>query len=302
MTRKHVLVVANPKSGNRPSFPLVKRLLNHLRDAGFPAETVELPAYAERREELSAAGTLHAVVCAGGDGTVAAVANRSSPETSLAVFPLGTENLLAKQLGISRNPLKVAEMVKHGTTVRFDAGLANGRLFIQHLGCGFDAEVVRRMEQWRKGHIERWSYFKPIWEAMRNYPYPEIRIQIEEGDALTTEGLHARWVFVFNFPRYAAGIRPVPGARPDDGLLDLCLLRGGDQWSSARYATCFYFGWQARLADYAVHRVKRLRLEGEGQVPFQCDGDGAGFLPVEISVAPRRLCFFVPPAYGGAKP
>ena len=95
----HILIAANPKSGavSRPE------LLDGLRDSligdGFTVDVCTCLDQVERQAvELHDAGRLRAVVSAGGDGTAAALANRITSQIPLLIFPMGTENLLAKHL------------------------------------------------------------------------------------------------------------------------------------------------------------------------------------------------------------
>ena len=115
-------------------------------------------------------------MAAGGDGTVAELVNRTAVGLPITVFPLGTANLLAGYLNIFRAFQPFARMLRHGATLRLDAGQANGRIFLLMVGCGFDAEVVDRLHSNRGGHISMWSYAKPIFESIRSYQYPELRI------------------------------------------------------------------------------------------------------------------------------
>ena len=117
-----------------------------------------------------------ALVAAGGDGTVAELVNRTAVGMPIAVFPMGTANLLAGYLNIFPKFQPFARMLRRGATVRLDAGAANGRIFLLMVGCGFDAEVVHRLHSTRGGHISMWSYAKPIFESIRSYQYPELRL------------------------------------------------------------------------------------------------------------------------------
>ena len=186
-TAKHIVLAVNPKAGARSGRPVVERLAERLGERGFVAEVVsDVHVVSQRARDLLGQRQLRALVCAGGDGTVAFLANRTPPETPLLVFPLGTENLLAKHLGHRRGDVEQAcEIVQRGLTIKMDAGRVDGhRLFTLMAGLGFDADVVERVHRQRTGHIRRWSYFKPILQSIRRYRYPEIRVYVAgpEGD------------------------------------------------------------------------------------------------------------------------
>jgi diacylglycerol kinase family enzyme len=268
-------------------------------------------------------------VAAGGDGTAAAVVNLIPVGVPMVILPLGTENLLAKHLGLSNDISRVAAAVRHGDSLRLDAGLAGGRLFLVMLGCGFDAEVVQHLHAARDGHINRWTYSKPIWRAVRNYQYPLIEVECEPGayrrsqpvemgrdefGSAATEARRAReatldiamagegplrfstaWLFAFNLPRYAANLPFCPQADGSDGYLDLCSFARGGTLRGMHYLLSLWFGRHQRLSDFTHVKSSRFRLCSRGVVPYQIDGDPGGTLPLDVEVLPGRLTLLVPP-------
>ncbi len=175
-----VLLVANPHAGKGPIRKRLERLVDALKRHRLEPELIaNRDELAQRSKELLAAGRLRVAVGVGGDGTVAELVNRTAPGTPITMLASGTENLLSKYLEMPREPEEVAEIIAAGSVVRHDAGFANGRLFVLMVSCGFDAEVVRRLHEARRGHINHWSYLKPIWDTIRSYEYPEIHIHCE---------------------------------------------------------------------------------------------------------------------------
>jgi len=136
---RDVLVSVNPRAGARSGVALVDELVARLQAVGLQ---VQRCADIEQLGDLAAArqreGRLRAVVAAGGDGTVQLVVNRTPPGTPLAILPLGTDNLLAKYLGLTANPDALCQLIQAGTAIRLDAGQANARIFLLMVGCGFD--------------------------------------------------------------------------------------------------------------------------------------------------------------------
>jgi len=259
---------------------------------------------AAEAERLLAKGELRAVVAAGGDGTFRLIAERTPVGTPLAVLPLGTENLLARYMGLTADAVAVAKIIAEGYSARLDAGVIGTRLFTMMAGCGFDAEVVRRLHSERKGNIHHLSYAKPILEAIRRYEYPELRVYYApmdgsanapaygDGSQLTAE-IAARWVFVVNLPRYAGGLSFAPQASGTDGVLDVCTFKEGSLLYGLMYLGGVIFGQHEGMQDFTHVRTRRLRVEAAGTVPFQLDGDPGGELPVEISVASGRIRLLV---------
>ncbi len=294
---KSVVISMNPNSGAKSQKVLVEQLRERLLAMGYQAliltnisEVQACVAEQLGRDEL------RVVVAAGGDGTVSLLANVLPPGTPLAILPLGTENLLAKFLGQVADPQRVAELIDSGTTVRLDAGRANGKLFLVMASCGFDADVVSRLHADRKGHIRHWSYAKPILGAIGEYRYPLIRLWVDD----RPQPIEGRWAFIFNVPRYAMNLPIVTDADSMDGLLDLCTFRGGNLWRGLFYLSAVLTGQHRGWNETQLHRFQRLRIEaGQTQgnaggvsverVPYQLDGDPGGVLPLEIEVQPKFL-------------
>jgi diacylglycerol kinase family enzyme len=304
-----VLIVVNPKAGAGAGRDHVQRLIAALNRQHLKASVItNLTEIAQCAADVQAKGQLRVVVGAGGDGTIAELFNRLAPTIPLAMLPLGTENLLAKYVDMPRKPEEVAEVIAAGAIIQQDAGRAGNRLFALMASCGFDADVVRRLHENRAGHISHWSYFKPIWDAIRSYEYPELRISWESAGAATggansacPNPIVARFAFVFNIPRYAFGFQFTPHAVGDDGLLDVCTFRRGSFRLGLWYLMNVIAGQHRRLADCSLVRAQRVRIEADVPVPYNLDGDHCGFLPLEIEIVPNRLTLLVPPGWAARR-
>jgi diacylglycerol kinase (ATP) len=299
---REVLISVNPHAGARNRQQLVAELQQQLAERGLRASLVDnLDRLAGLASQLLDSGSLRAVVAAGGDGTVRLVAERTPLGTPLVVLPLGTENLLARYLEMTASPWQLAQVIGEGCAVQLDAGEANGRLFTLMAGCGFDADVVRRLHESRRGHIQHLSYAKPILDAIRTYDYPELRVHYTQAERDAPDSANddcsasvaARWVFVVNLPRYAGGLSFAPQASGTDGLLDVCTFKEGSLWHGLMYLGGVMLGQHEAMQDFGRIQTRRLRIEAAGAVPFQLDGDPGGELPVEIRVLPRRLTLLV---------
>jgi len=312
---KRVIISVNPKAGRRSARPAAEELARFLAQRNLRADVLtDLAEVAAVAAEAQAQGDLRAVVAAGGDGTVTEMVNRLPVGAPLTVLPLGTENLLAKYLGIRREVESVGETIVRGAVARMDAGRAvsprcvagqeEGRLFLLMATCGLDADVIYRVEQARRGHISHLSYAKPIIAAFRNYKYPPLRIEPRYAQVTSPMAcagpVVARWMFLFNLPCYARGLPFTPRASGHDGLFDLCAFERGSFWSGMRYLVAVLRGRHERLADCTLRQVTGLRVETaapDEDVPFQLDGDFGGYLPLEIDLLPTRVTLVVPEAW-----
>jgi diacylglycerol kinase family enzyme len=233
---------------------------------------------------------LACIVAAGGDGTVGDVINRY-PGVPLAILPLGTENLVARFLGITGSGIDVARLIARGEVRVLDLCQIGQRRFTLMASAGFDADVVQRLHESRRGNISRLSYVQPILESVRKYQYPEIRLWVDDAPAPAI----ARMAVIVNIPIYALGLSVARTARGDDGRLDLRLFGRGSAFQMVRYLCNLALGTHERLPDVESLAGSRVRIESDVPVPIQVDGDPAGYTPVEICVLPGALQVLAPP-------
>ena len=288
-----VVISMNPNSGATDCRATVEQLMACLSQQGF-----EVLLLTDIKDVIDVVGQhfggrLRCVVAAGGDGTISLLANQLPENTPLAILPLGTENLLAKYLGISPAPETTAAMIVAGSCRQLDVGRANGKLFLVMASCGFDADVVHRLHRRRKGHIRHWSYAKPLFSSIRKYKYPKIRISIDSNNSsqVTTNPC---WAFIFNVPRYAMNLPIAAEANPEDGVLDLCTFRGGSLFRGLFYLASVLLRRHKNWTNSQAFNFKKLTMESDQEVPYQLDGDPGGTLPLTVEVVKGGVTLIVP--------
>ncbi len=305
-----VVISLNPKAGRSSPGLRAASLKEHLEKRGYEAVLLtDLEEVTTTANRWHRDGELRVLVGVGGDGTAQELVNRTEPGVPVTLLSSGTANLLAKYFKLKRTPEKMSEIIDSGTLLQFDAGRANGRLFLVMLSCGFDAAVVDRVHaareesyrrKLRKGaHISYLSYIKPIVDVVRSYKYPKLDFEYQEDpsqafpeDATRQE---ARWGFVFNLNCYGWGLPLAPAAVGTDGWLDGCFFRGRSVLNGFVYTACAQCGSMHRfLPDCSIVRSVKMRISSWEDIPYQLDGDPGGRLPVEIEVVPNRVTFLVP--------
>ncbi|MFP4144435.1 MAG: diacylglycerol/lipid kinase family protein [Phycisphaeraceae bacterium] len=295
--RQSVLVVGNPFSVGGARAGLVDRLIGALRGAGL--ETRIAWNLDERRSLLAApdlGSWCRCVISVGGDGTIADVVNDLTQggepaRVALAMLPTGNENLFAREMGFARGrPERLASALAAGRTRLVDAGRTDGRLFTLMVSAGFDAEVVRRVDLWRKQgrgvrRVGRLSYLRPILHALARYDYPELTL---EADGQVVRGSH---VMVFNIGRYGGGLGVCRHARCDDERLDWLVFQRPGLAALLRYGLGVALARHLGRGDVLAGQAGRVRIGsgGEEPVPVQIDGDPAGWTPQEVDVWPGAL-------------
>ncbi|HOW71320.1 MAG TPA: diacylglycerol kinase family lipid kinase [Phycisphaerae bacterium] len=292
-----VAVIINPVSGASKTGSRLRELIPRLRRDGHQVERWPTtgPGDARRLGQM-AAHQADAAVIVGGDGTVCEAADGLVGSTvPMVLWPAGTENLVARSLGFKADPETVSRCLSRGRTMTIDLGKANGRSFTVVAGVGFDAEVVERLTRLRTGHITHLSYFWPLWRTFWEHRWPRILVEAES-PAGTIRWDGRGLVFVGNMARYALGLPVVRDARPDDGLLDLCILPCTNHVQLIGHSLRTLVKRHVERPGVLYERVTRLRATSPSLVPYEADGEAAGCLPLNIEIRPAAIRVKVPPA------
>ncbi len=294
---KPVHIIVNPKSGYGGQKLLEAELRRKLRAMGWESiEYVTRSAGDATNYARTIAPNASVVIAWGGDGTVNEVANGlAGTDVPLLIVHAGTENLLAKELGIPKRPADLADLLHSGQIMDFDIGRINHLSFHSILGVGFDAEVVRRVSSTRTGHISHLSYFWPIWRTFWEHDFPQLQITADGERLFAGQGL----AFVGNISRYSSGLRICRDAQFDDGLLDLVVFECNQQAGLLLHAAWTLLRRHPLKGNVIYRPARSIRIESDTPVACQLDGDLGPSTPLDISVAPHKIKLIVPAGFPG---
>jgi diacylglycerol kinase family enzyme len=220
---------------------------------------------------LARDGDVDAVVAAGGDGTVSAVAaGLVGTEVALGVIPLGTLNHFSKDLGIKDLESAIAAIAS-GATKRIDVGEVNGRTFINNSSIGLYPEMVVKRDDHQKnnGHGKWVAMARAAWHTLLRFPLLHVAI------ALAGSVFSARTPFVWiGNNEYALGMRELGSrTRLDGGQLSVYTIRSASRWKMfvAMVKALFRRSdpeLETQLVDRAdiVTRKRRLKVALDGEV------------------------------------
>ena len=296
-----VIISANPKSGSFSRHGLVVELKGAIESLGFGCEVhTDLEQMTNRSHELARFGELRTVVAAGGDGTASKVASLIPQDVPLTLFPIGSENLLAKYYSLSANPDFCARSIQKLRSNPIDVMMVNGKLSLLMASIGFDAEVVRRVHLSRKSHVTKLTYWLAIIETLVRYRWPVLNVSIYDENDRLKEKVSSGWVFVFNVPRYAAGLTIMDDAIEHDGSLDIGVFDHGGAIRNMWYYWNVIRGKHRRLKQWRRFRSSSIKIEQadtankqRSMASCQADGDWVCELPVDIQISSRKLSIVV---------
>lgn len=284
------IVILNPIAGMRKIPGLEKRLEKAFCRHGMPCELLltrkagDATAFARKAAEEGA----DLVVAAGGDGTVNEVANGlAGSNTPMGIIPLGTVNVLARELKIPLFTSKAIKTIAEGTPRPIDLGIANGQYFTLMAGFGFDAEVVTNVLQPIKDWIGASAYILKGLETLAKCQATEFTLEMPE----ETYSEKAFLVIVANASTYTYNLHIAPMAAPDDGFLDICVFERPitDRIGFMRQVAEVFINRHVYHKAVRFFRTTKVTLRSTPETYVQLDGDPFGKTPVEISVAPSIL-------------
>ncbi len=289
----HVRIIANPISGGGRG-PEVAAALASALEARCVASDVRITTRTGDANAWAKEPGADCVVSVGGDGTLNEVANALAGATvPIATLPLGTANVVARELRTPTDPAALAEFIANGSTRTIDTGHAGDRLFLLGAGAGLDAAIVEVVHATRGKRLSFMSYVWPTIKTVLGYSYPRIAVEVD-GETVCAD---AHYVIVGNCSWSAGVFRATPKASLDDGLLDVCILRN---LSILKILWLIVIAQLPGFADrrvvtYRQGREVKLNSSTNARVPLQIDGDPAGELPVTFTVKRRALTVIAPP-------
>jgi len=296
-----VLVIVNTHSGGSDA-----GLYDYARALG--AEGVEVvmrfaTAKARIEDLLHDAASFDVVVAAGGDGTVSAVcyAIRGSGVPVL-VYPAGTANLLALNLGLPLDASRLAEITLRGIPVEFDMGEllhnAQGKPtrsgFTVMAGAGYDADIMETAQP-LKSVFGAAAY---LLAAVGNMAPTKAEFELVlDGRTVHTDGIA---VLLVNFGRLQFDLAVTHDWDPRDGLLDVAVVRTKN---AAGLLPVVFAAMLDRLGDFPertagieVHRAASVEIKASPPLRTQYDGEVHDELtPFSARCLPRAAMLLVPP-------
>lgn len=288
-----VRAILNPRAG------LAARRALGAVERGSPAWTeleVKVTERAGHGLELAreaAAAGCDLALAVGGDGTANEVAEGLlGSETTLGLVPVGSGNGLARTLGIPLDPTGAVERLGGAVTRRMDVGFANGRLFLNVAGAGFDAAVGAAFHRRGKEGGRR-GIFTYVKLGLANLSYAAETWTVE-GGGQRFEG-RALVVAMANGRQYGGGAVIAPRARLDDGQLEVVVIEDAPRLEVLLNAPRLFLGTIDRYRRYRRFEAAELTLTGPRSFDYHRDGEpeiGEG--GVEVKLQARALKILVP--------
>jgi diacylglycerol kinase (ATP) len=237
------------------------------------------------------------VIGAGGDGTIRYVADGlAHTGIRMGLVPAGTGNLLARNLDLPLEEVEAIEVALGGQVrqmdlVRITVDDRAPEHFAVMAGIGIDAMIMDETDEDLKDKVGSAAYFVAAGKAVGRVPV-RMTVQLDNNRPVRR---HAMLCVIGNVGTLRGNLTLIPGASPDDGLLDLYIAspRRFRHW--AKLALRLITRRPKKDDQVDQHMGKRVRIKIHGKDNYQLDGDVVGeSTTLDAEIQPGALTICVP--------
>jgi diacylglycerol kinase (ATP) len=292
-------IILNPNAGSATPAPIL-----HEAVANRPEMVVRETTKAQQAREFAAQALQEGyelIVAAGGDGTINEVVNGLAADFTrarLGILPLGTGNDLASTLAIPTDPREALQLLDIGRERALD--LVTVQVSTQVTYClniaagGFTGQMNEVLTDEMKASWGPLAYLISAATVLPNLTDYQTTISWDNGPA---ENIDALNVIVANGRTAAGGFRVAPRANPEDGLLDVIVVRSGSLLDLAKVAAQLVAGSYLDNDSVLYRQAERVAIASRPGMWFNVDGELLTKDPLTFAVHPRALRVIVGQEY-----
>jgi len=234
------------------------------------------------------------VIAAGGDGTVSSCAGAiQGTDTSLGIVPIGTGNVIAKDLGIPLTPERAAEVICGSRRERqIDVLLCDEQYYLLNVGAGLSPLIMEGANREAKQRFGLFAYIASgLKKAFGHQPH-HFTLQID-GEERFIDGSE---VIVLNSPSIGhPALKFDDAILMDDGEVKVCVLKSRNLWESIAAGIGVVFGRGGQNKHVSCYPAReQITIDSAGDVLVQGDGDIIGHTPADVRLIPKAVRVLVP--------
>ena len=287
-------IIWNPVAGNGAAVSAHQLITDALAERGIPfsAEKSEYAGHATELAKEAVKNGVKKIVVLGGDGTIREVACAvMNTDVHLGIISCGTGNDIIRPLKIPRDPLEALEIALNGEARHMDAAMANDLLYFNVAGFGFDVDVLRYVEIYKKrmknGSL---AYLRGLLTALLHLNSRKTKITWPEGEMEADVLIIAAG----NGTHFGGGMMVTPKADPFDGLLDICVITNVSKLKAYMILPKFMKGEHLTTKYVTYFKTTELTAVCEPASLLDVDGDMLPGTPVTFKILPQSIWTVVP--------
>ncbi|MPZ64851.1 MAG: diacylglycerol kinase family lipid kinase [Pseudonocardiaceae bacterium] len=291
--------VVNPVAGGGRAMAVLLPVARLLREAGATVDVRHSRSLEHARMlARDAADDGDVVLAVGGDGAVGALAGPVVDARGvLGIVPAGRGNDFARQMGISRDPARIAELLLHAPDTSVDVISVAGSVVVCSVHAGVDSVATALVNRAR------------VVPGALAYPAAALGALLAWRPACYTldlDGSLYRFrgytVVAANSGYYGHGLHVAPSARVDDGLLDVVAVHHVPRRTFLAGFRQLPSGGHVHRPEVQVLRGRELRLQADRPLHLYGDGEPITPLPATARIRPSALRLLAPPPAAAGHP
>ncbi|VAW06128.1 Transcription regulator [contains diacylglycerol kinase catalytic domain] [hydrothermal vent metagenome] len=280
-----ILVIYNPRAGQKKR-RIFRQTLDHLKASAITVDVRET-RYAGHAREIACNykdGPYDKICAAGGDGTINEVLNGLYPSPlPLGIIPLGTANVLAKEISLIENPEKISEIILQDNRKDCWLGKVNGQYFALMASMGPDAEAVNEVNLSLKKKIGKAAYILSFLKQILIYRPVMFKVQANG------KTHYASAVIISNGRYYGGEYLCAPDADMTKREFHIILFRKKGRFAALAYALKMITNKIPRDKSVQTVTAKNITISADQATHYQTDGDPGDFLPANITLSERPV-------------
>ena len=294
ISRPRAIVIFNPNAGQAESLQsAIDQASEFWREHHWTVTyaPTQFPGHATQLARTAAREGYDYAIAAGGDGTVNEVMNGLiNTNTALGTLPMGTVNIWAREMGLPMDVVGAAKQLLDSTIRSVDVGMAGDRAFLLMAGVGFDAAVTQSVDAGEKKRLGAIAYLKQALQVAWTFRGVRMLLRV---DGKRVRG-RILMIVIGNSQLYGGVVKITAHAIVDDGLLDVCVIKGRSMMSAPLRLFSVFTRNYNRDPKVAYFKASRIEIQGKKRLPIQVDGDFLGRTPMRFEIRSKALRVMVP--------
>lgn len=292
----HLFLIVNPVAGNVEVERVYETFEKIYQSAGVRYVIYETTGQESLKSIVTQAQSesYTMIVAVGGDGTVSEMVDGLvGSQIPLGIIPLGTANVVARELGIPLDLEEACKLLLGGQQIKqLDVMQVGTRSFISHISLGVYSRIIKQTSVENKRRFGTLAY---LWSAMKEISREQswkFTINVDG----QTEKVRASLIMVANAGAFGIGeLHWGAHISPNDGQIDLCIMQGK---SIRDYLSFFWYtlrGQPKQIGKMSYLACKQeVIIRTNKRVPVRADGEIIGQSKVSIKVRPQAVPVIVP--------